>query len=104
MSNRSLLELLKKGQIVFLDNVSTHKVDGVEEAIEKLAAHRPFSYRLTAPISSIEQLFARNSNRTYRKMKGRTVEQLWRGNRLFSQRGFQRRNAQLISQTRATPN
>ena len=29
-----LAPTLKKGQIVFLDNVSTHKVDGVEEAIE----------------------------------------------------------------------
>jgi magnesium-protoporphyrin O-methyltransferase len=29
---------LKKGQIVFLDNVSTHKVDGVEEAIEARGA------------------------------------------------------------------
>jgi hypothetical protein len=28
-----LAPTLKKGQIVFLDNVSTHNVDGVEEAI-----------------------------------------------------------------------
>src|SRR5260370_9563037 len=33
-----LAPTLKKGQIVFLDNVSTHKVDGVEEAIAARAA------------------------------------------------------------------
>ena len=33
---------LKKGQIVFLDNVSTHKVDGVEEAIEARGARAAF--------------------------------------------------------------
>jgi transposase len=33
-----LAPTLKKGQIVFLDNVSTHKVDGVEEAIEARGA------------------------------------------------------------------
>ena len=33
---------LKKGQIVFLDNVSTHKVDGVEEAIEARGARAVF--------------------------------------------------------------
>ena len=32
-----LAPTLKKGQIVFLDNVSTHKVDGVEETIEARA-------------------------------------------------------------------
>src|SRR5260370_17553927 len=29
-----LAPILKKGQIVFLDNVSTHKVDGIDAAIE----------------------------------------------------------------------
>jgi DDE superfamily endonuclease len=34
-----LAPTLKKGQIVFMDNVSTHLVDGVEEAIEARGAY-----------------------------------------------------------------
>ena len=37
-----LAPTLKKGQIVFLDNVSTHKVDGVEDAIEARGARAVF--------------------------------------------------------------
>src|SRR5258708_32332061 len=37
-----LAPTLKKGQIVFLDNVSTHKVDGVEEAIAPRGAFAVF--------------------------------------------------------------
>src|ERR1700688_1686368 len=37
-----LAPTLKKGEIVFLDNVSTHKVDGVEEAIEAPGAGAVF--------------------------------------------------------------
>src|SRR5271170_5202458 len=37
-----LAPTLKKGQIVFLDNVSTHKVDGVEEAVEARGARAVF--------------------------------------------------------------
>jgi hypothetical protein len=48
-----LAPTLKKGQIVFLDNVSTHKVDGVEEAIEARGARAVFlpaqSHRTTLP-------------------------------------------------------
>ena len=37
-----LAPTLKRGQIVFLDNVSTHKVDGVEAAIEARGARAIF--------------------------------------------------------------
>lgn len=47
---RFIAPILKKEQIVFLNNVSTHKVDGVEEA-SRLAVHAPFSCHLTARIS-----------------------------------------------------
>ena len=46
-----LAATLKKGQIVFLDNVSTHKVDGVEEAIEACGARAVSPCRPTAPTS-----------------------------------------------------
>jgi hypothetical protein len=52
---------LKKGQIVFLHNVSTHKVDGVEEAIEARGARAVFLPAYSPDLNPIEQLFARLS-------------------------------------------
>lgn len=72
-----LAPTLKKGQIVFLDNVSTHKVDGVEEAIAARGACAIFLPAYSPDLNPIEQLFARLKS-FLRKMKARTVEQLWR--------------------------
>jgi transposase len=72
-----LAPTLKKGQIVFLDNVSTHKVDGVGEAIEARGARAVFLPAYSPDLNPIEQLFARLKS-FLRKMKARTVEQLWR--------------------------
>jgi len=54
-----LAPTLKKGQIVFLDNVSTHKIDGVEEAIAArgalavfLPAYSPSACRRNSPAGS----------------------------------------------------
>src|SRR5580698_4373941 len=54
-----LAPTLKKGQIVYLDNVSTHKVDGVEEAIEARGARAVFLPAYSPDLNPIEQLFAR---------------------------------------------
>jgi hypothetical protein len=54
-----LAPTLKKGQIVFLNNVSTHKVDGVEEAIESRDARAVFLPAYSPDLNPIEQLFAR---------------------------------------------
>jgi transposase len=62
-----LAPTLKKGQIVFLDNVCIHKVDGVEEAIAARGACAVFLPAYSPDLNPIE-----------RKMKARTVEQLWR--------------------------
>jgi transposase len=72
-----LAPTLKKGQIVFLDNVSTHKVDGIEEAIEARGARAVFLPAYSPDLNPIEQLFARLKS-FLRKMKARTVEKLWR--------------------------
>jgi len=72
-----LAPTLKKGQIVFLDNVSTHKVDGVEEAIEARGARVVFLPAYSPDLNPIEQLFAR-LKAFLRKMKARPVEELWR--------------------------
>ena len=47
------------GDIVFMDNVSVHKVDGIEEAIEARGAI-PFYLPAYSPdLNPIEQLFAK---------------------------------------------
>ena len=77
-----LAPTLKKGQIVFLDNVSTHKVDGVEEAIAARGALAIFLPAYSPDLNPIEQLFARLKS-FLRKMKARTVEELWRAIAFF---------------------
>jgi transposase len=72
-----LAPTLKKGQIVFMDNVSTHQVDGVEEAIAARGACAVFLPAYSPDLNPIKQLFARLKS-FLRKMKARTVEQLWR--------------------------
>jgi transposase len=54
-----LVPTLKRGDIVFMDNVSVHKVDGIEEAIEARGAI-PFYLPAYSPdLNPIEQLFAK---------------------------------------------
>lgn len=54
-----LAPTLKRGDIVFMDNVSVHKVDGVEEAIEARGAI-PFYLPAYSPdLNPIEQLFSK---------------------------------------------
>ena len=54
-----LAPTLKRDDVVFMDNVSVHKVDGVEEAIEARGAI-PFYLPAYSPdLNPIEQLFAK---------------------------------------------
>src|SRR6202521_350847 len=54
-----LAPTLKRGDIVFMDNVSVHKVDGIEQAIEARGAI-PFYLPAYSPdFNPIEQLFAK---------------------------------------------
>jgi len=50
---------LKKGDIVFMDIVSTHLVDGVEEAIEARGARVFYLPPYSPDFNPIEQLFAK---------------------------------------------
>jgi hypothetical protein len=61
-----LAPTLKKGQIVFLDNVSTHKVGGVEEAIEARGARAIFLPPYS-PISIPSNNSSQDLNRSYAK-------------------------------------
>src|SRR6266481_4154566 len=69
----------------------------------KLAAHAPFSYRLTAPISIPSNNSSQDSNRSYAKRRRALLSSFGEQSPLFS-KGFPKKNAKLISQTRATPN
>src|SRR5712671_4124443 len=69
----------------------------------KLAAHAPFSYRLTAPISIPSNNSSQGSNRSYAKSRRELLSSFGEQSPLFS-KGFPKKNAKLISQTRATPN
>src|SRR6266436_4111158 len=69
----------------------------------KLAAHAPFSYRLTAPISIPSNNYSQDSNRSYAKRRRALLSSFGEQSPLFS-KGFPKKNAKLISQTRATPN
>jgi transposase len=73
---RILGPTLKKGQIVLLDNVSTHKVDGVEEVIPARGACAVFLPAYSPDLNPIEQLFSTLKS-FLRRMKARTVEQPW---------------------------
>jgi len=46
-----------RGKIVFLDNVSTHKVDGVEEAIEARGARAVFLPAYSPDLNPIERVW-----------------------------------------------
>jgi len=54
-----LVPTLKRGDIMFMDNVSVHKVEGIEDAIEARGA-TPFYLPAYSPdLNPIEQLFAK---------------------------------------------
>jgi transposase len=70
-----LAPALKKGDIVFMDNVRTHLVDGVEEAIEARGARVFYLPPYSPDFNPIEQLFAK-LKAFLRKTKARTVDRL----------------------------
>ena len=54
-----LAPTLTRGDIVFMDNVSVHKVDGIEEAIEARGAIPFYLPPYSPDLNPIEQLFAK---------------------------------------------
>jgi len=54
-----LAPTLRKNDIVFLDNVSVHKVDGIEEAIKARGAIAFYLPAYSPDLNPIEQLFAK---------------------------------------------
>lgn len=71
-----LTPTLKKGDIVFMDNLRTHKVDGVRQAIEAVGASVRYLPAYSPDLNPIEQAFAK-LKALLRKAAERTVDGLW---------------------------
>ena len=71
-----LVPTLKPGDIVILDNLSSHKVTGVREAIKAAGAELRFLPPYSPDLNPIEQVFAK-LKALLRKTAARTVETLW---------------------------
>ena len=71
-----LAPTLKPSDIVILDNLSSHKVRGVREAIEAAGAELRYLPPYSPDLNPIEQLFAK-LKALLRKIAARSVEALW---------------------------
>jgi transposase len=71
-----LVPTLQPGDIVILDNLGSHKVTGVRQAIEAAGATLRFLPPYSPDLNPIEQLFAK-FKALLRSTAARTVEALW---------------------------
>jgi transposase len=71
-----LLPTLRKGEIVVLDNLSSHKVAGVKELIESAGAEVLYLPPYSPDFNPIENVFSKLKT-MLRKLKSRTMEDLW---------------------------
>jgi transposase len=73
-----LAPTLKPGDIVILDNLASHKVAGVREAIEAVGATLVYLPPYSPDLNPIEQAFAK-LKALLRKLAARTIPSLWDG-------------------------
>ncbi|MCZ6744562.1 MAG: IS630 family transposase [Alphaproteobacteria bacterium] len=74
---QALVPTLSKGDIVIMDNLSSHKVAGVREAIEAVGATPLYLPPYSPDLNPIEQVFAK-LKAILRTVGARTVDDLWR--------------------------
>ena len=74
--NKILAPTLRKGEIVVLDNLSSHKVAGVKELIESAGAEVLYLPPYSPDFNPIENVFSKLKT-MLRKLKSRTMEDLW---------------------------
>jgi len=72
-----LVPTLKPGDVVILDNLSSHKSDAVRKAIRGAGARLFFLPPYSPDLNPIEQVFAK-LKRLMRKAKERTKEATWK--------------------------
>ena len=73
---QELLPTLREGDIVVMDNLSSHKVSGVKEAIESVGAKVLYLPPYSPEFNPIEMVFAKLKT-LVRKAKLRKMEALW---------------------------
>lgn len=73
---KDLVTTLRPGQVVVMDNLSSHKVSGVREAIESAGCKLMFLPPYSPDFNPIEQIFAWFKTKL-RAAKQRTREMLW---------------------------
>lgn len=73
---KELAPTLKKDDVVIMDNLGSHKVAGVREAIEAVGAKVLYLPPYSPDLNPIEQVFAK-FKALLRKAAARTVEALW---------------------------
>jgi len=74
---QQLVPTLRPGDIVIMDNLSAHKVDGVRQAIEGAKAELVYLPPYSPDLNPIEQVFAKL--RWLLQSAGeRTIDRLWR--------------------------
>lgn len=74
--HQMLVPALQPGDIVVLDNLSSHKVAGIEDAIQAAGAQLRYLPPYSPDYNPIEQVFAKLKT-LLRKAGKRTVEELW---------------------------
>jgi transposase len=73
---QELVKTLKVGDSVVMDNLSSHKVAGVKEAIASNGANVLYLPLYSPDLNSIEMVFSKLKS-LLRKSKLRTMEELW---------------------------
>lgn len=73
---QALVPTLAPGDIVVMDNLGSHKVAGVREAINAAKAHVLYLPPYSPDLNPIEQVFAKLKG-ILRKIAARTVGSLW---------------------------
>jgi transposase len=73
---QALVPTLSKGDIVVLDNLGSHKVKGVREAIEAVGATLLYLPPYSPDLDPIEQVFSKLKS-WLRKVAKRTIATLW---------------------------
>jgi len=72
-----LVPTLAKGDVVFADNLQTHKIDGVRQAIAAVGATIRYLPAYSPDLNPIEMAFSK-LKAALRKGAKRTVKELWR--------------------------
>jgi transposase len=73
---QSLAPALESGDVVVLDNLAAHKVDGVRQALAAVGASVLYLPPYSPDLNPIEQLFAK-LKALLRKAAARTKDELW---------------------------